>query len=144
MDDIARAPAHLWIVGAVSAMWNAFGALDYTMTQTRNPAWMAQMTAAQRAWLDAAPAWADASWALGVWGALAGSLLLLARSRHAVSAFIVSLAGLAVNTAFQFTSPMPTGHMDAGAEMGLHVAIWAVAIGLLFYALRMQKRGVLR
>lgn len=144
MEGAAKAPAHLWIVAIATALWNAFGALDYTMTQTRNPAWMAQLTAGQRAWLDQAPLWADASWAFGVWGGLAGSILLLARSRHAVTAFILSLAGLAVNTSFQLVSPMPTGHIDAAAEIVLHVAIWAVAVGLLFYALRMRARGVLR
>jgi hypothetical protein len=136
MNGTVKTPMHLWVVGVLAAVWNGFGALDYTMSQTRNPAWMAQMTEGQRAWLEAAPAWADAAWAFGVWGGLAGSLLLLARSRHAVTAFILSLAGLA--------SPMPSGHMDGGAAIALHVAIWAAATALLLYALRMRGRGVLR
>jgi len=144
MNGTEKAPAHLWIVGAVAALWNGFGALDYTMTQIRNPAWLAQMTEAQRAWIETAPGWTHATWALGVWGGLIGSLLLLARSRYAVSAFIVSLAGLAVNTAYQLMAPMPSGHIDSGAAIGLHVAIWAIAIGLLAYAWRMRKLGVLR
>ena len=144
MNGTGKAPVHLWIVGALATLWNGFGALDYTMTQMRNPSWMAQMTDAQRAWLETAPAWTHATWALGVWGGLIGALLLLARSRHAVTAFIVSLAGLAVNTVYQLLAPMPSGHMDSGAAIGLHVAIWAVAIALLVYALRMRARGVLR
>ena len=144
MSDGVRAPVHLWVVGALAALWNGFGALDYTMTQIRNPGWMAQMTEAQRAWIETAPAWTHATWALGVWGGLIGSLLLLARSRYAVSAFIVSLAGLAVNTVYQLTAPMPSGHMDSGAMVGLHIAIWVIAIVLLLYALRMRGRGVLR
>ena len=113
------------------------------MTQIRNPAWLAQMSAEQRAWIEVAPAWTHASWALGVWGALLGSLLLLARSRHAVTAFAVSLAGLAVNTAYQLARPMPGAHMDSGGQIWLHVAIWTVAVALLLYALRMRTRGVL-
>jgi hypothetical protein len=144
MNGSVKTPVHLWIVGVLAALWNGFGALDYTMSQTRNAGWMAQMTEGQRAWLEAAPAWADAAWAFGVWGGLAGSLLLLARSRHAVTAFILSLAGLAVNTLFQFASPMPSGHMDGGSAIALHVAIWAAATALLLYALRMRGRGVLR
>ena len=144
MEGRAGTPVHLWVVAGVTTLWNAFGALDYTMTQTRSAAWMAQLSPAQIAWLDAAPAWAVASWACGVWGALVGSLLLLARSRHAVIAFAVSLAGLAVNTLFQATSPMPGSHMDGGGALALHLAIWAVAIALLAYALRMRARGVLR
>ncbi|MEA1013505.1 hypothetical protein [Sphingosinicella sp. LY1275] len=144
MEGRAGTPVHLWVVAGVTTLWNAFGALDYTMTQTGSAAWMAQLSPAQIAWLDAAPAWAVASWACGVWGALVGSLLLLVRSRHAVIAFAVSLAGLAVNTLFQATSPMPGSHMDGGGALALHLAIWAVAIALLAYALRMRARGVLR
>ena len=144
MDERAAAPWQLWAIAGVTTLWNAFGALDYTMTQTRSAAWMAQLSPAQIAWLDAAPAWTVASWAFGVWGGLVGSLLLLARSRHAVLAFAVSLAGLAVNSLFQATSPMPGSHMDGGGALALHLAIWAVAIALLVYALRMRARGVLR
>ena len=144
MDGAARAPVHLWVVGVVSALWNAMGALDYTMTQIRHETWMSQMTPDQIAWIDNAPMIAHASWAFGVWGALLGSLLLLARSRHAVTAFLASLAGLAVNTVYQATAPMPSGHMDSTAMIAFHVAIWAVAVALLFYALKMRRRGVLR
>ena len=37
----ARAPAHLWIVGILSLLWNAFGCYDYLMTnhQQRRPIW---------------------------------------------------------------------------------------------------------
>lgn len=144
MEVAARTPLHLWIAGGISALWNAMGALDYTMTQTRNAAWMSQMTPDQIAWFDNAPMIAHASWAFGVWGALIGSLLLLARSRHAVIAFILSLAGLAVNTVYQMTAPMPSGHMDSKMAIGFHVLIWAIAIALLVYALRMRRNNVLR
>ena len=144
METSARTPVHLWIVGVVAALWNAIGATDYTMTQLRSPAIMAQMTPDQIAWLDSAPMVANASWAFGVWGGLFGSLLLLARSRYAVWAFILSLAGLAVNTLYQMTAPMPSGHMDSTMAIAFHVLIWAIAIFLLVYALRMRRNGVLR
>ncbi len=144
MEGSARTPVHLWIVGVLATAWNGFGALDYTMTQTRNAAWMAQMTPDQVAWLDNASMIAHASWAFGVWGGLAGSLLLLARSRHAVTAFAASLLGLAVNTIYQLSSPMPSGHMDSTAMLAFHALIWGTAIALLVYAVRMRRRGVLR
>ncbi len=144
MTEALRKPVHLWIVGIVSALWNAIGATDYVMTQIRHPSWMSEMTPDQVAWFDMASPIAYASWAFGVWGALLGSLLLLASSRHAVTAFIVSLLGLAVNTVYQLLQPMPSGHMDSAMMIALHVAIWAVGIALLLYALAMRRRGVLR
>ena len=144
MNGSARTPAHLWIVGALATLWNGFGATDYTMTQLRAEAWTAHMTPAQAAWIESASPLVHASWAFGVWGGLAGALLLLARSRHAALAFALSLAGLAVNTALQLTSATPSPHLDTTGALILHLAIWAAAIALLLYALRMRRRGVLR
>lgn len=143
MDGI-RTPLHLWIVGGLSALWNAFGCFNYLMTQTRNPDFLAAFTAEQRSYFENFPPAMEAAWAFGVWGALAGSLLLLVRSRHAVAGFGVSLAGLAVSTFYQYVlaSPPPTPEGSPMAYMP--ILIWAIAIFLLVYALRMRRRGVLR
>lgn len=143
METVMKTPVHLWIVGAISAVWNAFGALDYTMTQTRNPAWLAQLSPELMAYIESAPAWSQAAWAFGVWGALAGSLLLLARSRYAVMAFAVSLGGLAVNTFWQFGASDGITIMGSSA-VWMNLTIWVVAIALLIYAQRMKGVGVLR
>ena len=139
-----RTPLHLWIVGILSLLWNAFGAMDYTMTMTRNAAYLKSASAAQMAYFGSFPAWAIALWALGVWGALAGSVLLLARSRLAVIAFVVSLAGLAGSTLYQFAVHPVPADMRGPAMLVLNLIIWAAAIGLLLYARSMRQRGVLR
>lgn len=139
-----RTPLHVWIVGALATVWNAFGCFDYLMTQTRNEDYLAHFTDPQRAYFDSFPLWMEAVWALGVWGGLAGSLLLLARSRYAVAAFAVSLLGLAISTVYQYVLTSPPADMTTGAMIGMNIAIWAIAIGLLLYAVRMRGRGVLR
>lgn len=137
-------PRHLWIIGVLSLLWNAMGATDYTMTETRNVAYSRLMAPAQMAWVDGFPAWATGAWALGVWGALAGSVLLLMRNRHAVTAFIVSLVGLAGTTLYQYLVSPPPAQYRGAASLGMSAAIWAIAIGLLLYARAMHARGVLR
>ena len=140
-----KAPLHLWIAGGLSLLWNAFGAFDYTMTQTQNAGYLAQFTAEQRAYFNSFPAWMEAAWAFGVWGALAGSILLLLRSRHAVSAFAVSLLGLLVSTLWQFfLSDVKASDIMPGVVYYINFVIWIAAIALLFYALRMARAGVLR
>ena len=135
-------PWHLWAVGVVSLLWNAMGALDYTMTQTHNAAYLSAMTPEQMAWIGAFPAWAVALWAFGVWGALVGSVLLLARSRWAVAVFAISLIGLAGSTVYQHSTAMPAG-FDSRGNTAFTAAIWIVAIVLLIYARAMQRRSVL-
>ena len=144
MNDNFRTPLHLWIVAVPAVIWNAFGAFDYIMTQTRNEAYLAHFTDPQRVYFDSFPVWMEASWAFGVWGGLLGALLLLARSRHAVAAFAVSLAGLAISTVYQYVLSSPPEEMKSGMMLGMNIAIWAIAIGLLWYAMRMRRAGVLR
>ncbi|HEX6375765.1 MAG TPA: hypothetical protein VFZ91_08585 [Allosphingosinicella sp.] len=137
-------PVHLWIVAGLATLWNGLGCYDYLMTQTRNEQYLANFTDPQRVYFDSFPIWMEAAWACGVWGGLAGSLLLLARSRHAATAFAVSLAGLAISTVYQYVLNAPPEDMTSGAMIVMNLAIWAAAIGLLAYALGMRKRGVLR
>jgi hypothetical protein len=51
------------------------------------------MTDAQIAFMARYPSWMHAVWALGVWGSVLGSILLLLRSKWAFHAFAVSIAG---------------------------------------------------
>ncbi|SFG18729.1 hypothetical protein SAMN05518801_109130 [Novosphingobium sp. CF614] len=138
-----KAPWYFWVVAVLSLLWDAFGCLDFTMTVTRNPAYLAQFPPEIIDFIDSFPMWATAVWALGVWGALTGSVLLLLRSRWAVAAFAASLLGLALSTVYQVTADMPEA-MTAGVNLVLTLVIWAAAIALLWFAARMRARGVLR
>jgi hypothetical protein len=144
MEGSTRAPVHFWIVAVLAAVWNAFGCFDYLMTQTRNADYLAHFTDSQRAYFESFPMWMEACWAFGVWGGMAGALLLLLRSRYAVAAFAVSLAGLAISTFYQYVLSTPPPEMMAGGMIAMNIVIWAVAIGLLLYAMRMRRNGVLR
>lgn len=140
----AARPWHLWAVGALSLLWNSGGAFDYTMTHMRDPGYLSAFPPETLAWVESIPAWATVPWALGVWGAVSGSILLLARSRWAVAAFGVSLAGLAGTTIYQHgIADMPSSMKTAGG-MAFSAALWAVAGFLLWYAMRMRARGALR
>ncbi|MEY3704227.1 MAG: hypothetical protein RLZZ561_1847 [Pseudomonadota bacterium] len=144
-DTEAPIPKHIWIVGSVSLLWNAIGGLDYVMTQTRNVEYLAQFTDEQRAFFEGFPIWVEFFWAIGVWGAIAGSLLLLLRSRNAVYAFAASLLGLAVNSVWQFgLSGVDMAKVFSGVPMVMTALIWLIAIALLLYAQRQKAAGVLR
>ncbi len=94
-------------------------------------------------YLDSFPVWADAAWALGVCGAVLGSLLLLLRSRFVVPAFVVSLVGGVIGPVHQLGNSLP-GVTHRGSVTGFAVII-AISIGVLgWYALAMTRRGVLR
>ena len=140
----ARTPVHVWIVGVLATLWNAFGCYDYIMTQTNNEAHLSQFSAEERAFFDSFPAWTEAFWALGVWGALIGSLLLIARSRYAVHAYGVSLVGMVVGMAYQrFGMEIPES-LTTGVMAIMPWVILAIGIALFVYARNQAAKGVLR
>jgi hypothetical protein len=140
----ARTPAHVWIVGILATLWNAFGAFDYVMTQTANEAYLSQFSAEERAFFDSFPGWMEAFWALGVWGALIGSLLLLIRSRYAVHAFGLSLVGIVVGMGYQYLAMEAPESLTTGAMAVMPWVILAVGIALFVYARNQAAKGVLR
>jgi hypothetical protein len=139
-----RAPTHLWIVGILATLWNAFGCYDYYMTQTANQTYLAKFPADMIAYMNGLPAWLTAAWAVGVWGGLAGSVLLLVRSRYSVWAFALSLIGAVVGLGYQmFMTAMPAS-MKAGMMGIMPWVIIVIAAFLLWYSWSAEKKGLLR
>jgi len=138
----AKAPMSFWLIAIASLLWNSFGTYDYLMTNTRNAEYLKQFPVEMMQMIDGFPLWAMAAWACGVWGALAGSLLLLIRSRWAVTAFAVSLAGLAVSTIYQSGIEMPKALQTTEMAV-MNGIIWAGALFLLWWSWRQRKAGVI-
>ena len=145
-----RAPVHLWIVGALALLWNAFGCYDYLMTRMRDTDYLAKMMPtvdpnAALAWVDAFPIWAQFGWGLGVWGGLIGAILLLVRSRWAVLVLGLSLLGAVLGLGYQARAAPPLAGMeDSTAAAVMPYIIIGVALALFVYARSMRAKGVLR
>ncbi len=139
MNVETKTPWHLWVVGILTLLWNAIGCWSYTSTQLGMLEGLG-MSDEAIVYVTDFPAWADALWALGVWGALAGSILILLRSRHAVAAMLVALVGLFGTTIYQRVLIELPAEM---AGIGLPIAIWATTLFLTWYAFRMRSQGVL-
>jgi hypothetical protein len=140
--NTGKAPIHLWIVGIISLLWNAVGAFDYTATQMKLDFYMSQFTPEQLDYFYGFPAWVDAGWALGVWGALLGSLTLLLRKAFAVWLFGVSILGMVATSLYTFVLTDATGVAQEGA-LTFSIVIWVIALFLFFYAKAMAARRVL-
>lgn len=145
-----RTPWHLWAVGVISLLWNAFGANDYLQTQLGNLDYMEAVVTDMGvsaedalAYFNGFPGWVHAFWALGVWGSVLGSVLLLLRLRYAVWAFAISMLGLAGTTLYQVTSEQPEW-ATSRMSMIMSILIWSLATFLLIYAVSMKNKGVLR
>lgn len=140
LNPRAKVPWHLWLIGIATLLFNAMGVFSYVMTVLGKLAEIG-MTPEQIAFMESYPPGAMAAWALGVWGALAGSVLLLLRRRLAVAAAVVATVGLAGTTLYNYVLIDVPVQMQAPK---LDVAIWVVTLILLFYARRMAAAGLLR
>jgi len=140
----ARTPVHVWIVGILATLWNGYACYEYLMTNLKNAAFLEHVPADQIAYMNGLPAWLTAFWALGVWGGLAGGLLLLIRSRHAVLAFALSLIGAVVGLGYQMFMTVRPASMTAGMMGLLPWVIIVVCLALFMYARAQAAKGVLR
>jgi len=144
----SRTPIHLWIVGILALLWNGFGCYDYLMTRTKGAAYVDSMMhtdqgAAIMAYINGFPIWVSAAWGFGVWGGLAGSILLLMRSRHAVTAFAVSMVGAIVGLGWQLLNPSNVPEMSETVNRVMPYVIIAVAVAQFLYTRAQRAKGLL-
>ena len=142
-----KTPWHLWVVGIVSLLWNAFGGYDFVMSSTQGETyWRASgMDQPMIDYYHAMPAWMYVPWVLGVWGAVLGSLLLLLRNKLAVPVFALSFLGAVVSLIYQkFINPAPPPPPALATMAYMSYVIVLIAALLLWYAWAQRKKGVLR
>ncbi len=137
-------PWHLWPIGIVGGLWTSMGAVSFVLTQMNVEAVMREFPPPQRAYFESFPWWADASWAIGVFGGVTGCLLLLLARRRAFPVLLVSVIGAIVTNLGGLLLLGGLEVMGGPSELALTVVPIVFAALLAFYARAMCKRGVLR
>jgi len=127
-------PWHVWVVGVLAILWNAGGAFDYVMTQTRNEGYTAAFTDAQWAFFDTMPLWAEAAWAIAIWASVVGSVLILFRSKYAAPVFLTSLIAMAISFFHNIALSNALELMPAAGYVAFTGLIVVIAVGLWLYA----------
>lgn len=146
MSEANKTPWHLWAVGVLGLLWNSYGGYDYYMSNTGGDAYLrsAGMTDAQIAYFNDMPSWMTAVWAIGVWGALLGSVLLLLRSRWSLPVFIASCGGFVMSLIYAYALSNGGEVMSGPTVMIMQGVILAACLFFIWYARFASKRGILR
>lgn len=138
-----KTPWHLWVIGIIGLLWNAMGAFDFIMTMTKNEDYMAAFTEPQLEFFYSFPGWVVGAWAIAVFGAVFGSLALLARSKFATPIFGLSLLAMVATTIHNFG--MSNGYEIMGIVGTIFtVVIFLIAAFLVWYSFTLSRKGVLR
>ncbi len=136
MTNGTKAPTVYWVVAVLGLLWNCIGAYLYIQARLNPEVVMASAPQEMRDYVTNMPLWANIGYGLGVWGSVAGSVLMLLRSRHAITAFLVSLVGAAVSYLGQF--------MAGVLEPALPIMIMAIIALLWWYSRRAAAQGLLK
>jgi len=137
-------PRTLAASAVLGAFWNLFGVYQWCGQFQASPTVLMGkgMTRDQALLYASLPGWMTLVFAIGVFGGLAGSLLLLARQRAAVGVLALSLAGyLALYLGDIVHGVFAAFGVPQVAILSLVVAI---ALGLLGLAMKARREGWLR
>jgi hypothetical protein len=138
--QVRNTPWHLYVVGTVAFLWYAMGAATIQMAQL---AMLPGLDAGEIAYYAAKPIWLVTATAVGTYGSVLGSLLLLMRSRAADAVFGLSLAGIMIANIVELLNGTSRAFANDGAALvTLIVAVGGLAVWSYAYA--MVRNGVLR
>ncbi len=149
MTDTAKsksgAPWHLWVVGIVGVLWNAYGCYDYLMTTTGGEEYLRSYGMSEEviAYFTSMPSWMTGVWAVGVWGGMLGSILLLLRMKWALHVFVVSCAAFVFSLIYTYVLSNGASVLPQETYV-INAVILAGCLFFIWYAWFATKRGILR
>jgi len=140
-----KTPWHIWVVGILALLWNSGGAMDYVMSKTKNADYLAQMPPEQLAFLESFPTWLTGFWAVAVWGAVLGAILILLRRKLAAPVFVIAFLAMIVVTVHNLFLATPSAlEMMNSFQIAFTGAIFLVAILLIIYSATQANLGRLK
>ena len=134
-----RTPWHLWVVAALTLLWNGAGAYTMVMAQAGK---LPDVGPEEAAYYAAQPLWSIVATDIALFAPIAAAIALLLRSRAAVWLFAVSLAATVLTNVYD---------LGAGTSLALVDRGWIVVSGIILvlaalqlaYSLAMKRRAIL-
>ena len=137
----AKPPLGFWVVAVLLTLWGAAGCYACIQQVRLGAEAMGSPTPYQRELFASLPRWYNWVYALATGAGLAGGVALLARSRLARSAFIVSLLTVILQFGWLFAATEIVARMGLATAAGLPMGIVGVAVSAIAYTGRAMRRG---
>ena len=141
----ARRATPLWFgaTAALGTLWNAYGVFQFShaVAATRESLVAMGMTETQAEAMSSYPLWMTFGFAIGTFGGLLGTLLLLLRRRSAVTVLAGSLIGYAI----LYVGDITEGVFAAigTSQIVILTLVVTIAAALLWVARRARRDGLL-
>jgi hypothetical protein len=136
-------PGSFWVLSILMLIWNGIGCFQYLVLTSATDEQLATMSAAELAIFQSTPAWVTGAFAIAVFGALIGTIALLARKSWARILFVISLIAVFVQHIWTF---FLSGYLDIMPATVMIFPLLVIVIGVfeIWYAGQATKRGWLR
>lgn len=102
MSNTNKPNTLFWVIGIVAILWNILGVGAYLAQAYMPEEALELLSQGEQDYYNNYPAWATASFAIGVFGGLLGSIALLMRKKIAVLFFTLSLIGVLGQQIYNF------------------------------------------
>lgn len=134
-----KAPFHLWLVGLLLVLWNAWGVALAVGVQTRQ---LPTMSPEDAAFFEAQPLWIVIVADLGAVAGVAGAVSLLLQSRWALRFFLLQVALIGFTNLYEVANG--TSLLLRSQEVQHTIMVVAVLLAAqILYAWVMKRRHVL-
>lgn len=143
MSTQAKLPAWFWVITVGAIIWTLVGVASYITDVTMSDEALGALPVEQREIYEARPAWVVGVYAIAVFSALIGAVMLALRKSLATPFLGASLAAVIVQFGFVLFG------MNAIATLGASAAIFPgviVIIGafMLWFSMQAKTRGWLK
>ena len=133
------APWHLWVIAALTLVWNGAGAVTILMAQTGR---LADLDPHEVAYYANQPLWFVLATCIATGAPVAAAVALLRRNRSAVWFFALALAAIVFNNIYDVAAGTSLTLVDQGWR-NLTIALVVIALLQFAYAWAMRKRGAI-
>jgi hypothetical protein len=141
--QIAKVPIWFRALSGIALLWNLMGILAFVVQVTMTDDMLVDLPADQQALYKTMPSWVNIAFGIAVIGGALGCLLLLLRSRFATPVLVLSLLGVLAQNVYMFFLSDTFKVMGNGA-MAMPIMIISIAVLLVLFSLKANKRGWLR
>ncbi len=139
-----RTPWYHWPIAIVAVLWTLAGAADYVMVQYGVDAYLSNFTPDQIDYYANLPVWVDSLWAIGAWGALLGSVMMLFRATRTALVLGLSVFAMMIAAIWLLAGATPSLWVIAGGQAAtLLILSIAFLVAIYLYSRSMHKVGVL-
>jgi hypothetical protein len=138
----SSSPAPRWftIFAILALLWNLLGVAAFVMQATLSPEAIAAMPEAEQALYNNYPSWALIAFAVGVFGGLVGSLLLVLKKNLAGPVLWLSLIGVLIQMGYGFL--IARSHEVLGpTSVIMPLVVIVIAVYLVMLAAKAKRNG---